>query len=419
MCIFQELESNVRSYCRHYKDVFQYAKDSIMISENGKVFIDFFSIAGSMNYGHNNTRIKKKLIDYLQKDGIMNALDIATTAKRTFLEKFKHYILEPRNLDYKIQFCSPSGTNAIEAALKLARKKTGRTGVFALMGGFHGMSAGSLSVSGDRRKHKNLGYAANNTIFLPHPGLDIKFNTISYLNFLLENSYSGVDIPAAFIFETVQAEGGINLVSSDYLKQIRDICTKYGIILICDDIQAGCGRTGTFFSFEHAEIIPDIVAMSKSISGIGVPMSILLLRPDTDQWEPGEHSGTFRGNQLAFITATAALSYWKTKEFELEIKQKEQMISYVLEEKIRKIDSRIQVRGLGMIWGIDFVSFTNHSLAASIRELCYQNGLIIECVGENKSVLKIMPALTITNKLLSQGLKILERAITDVLKMTL
>ena len=407
----REIESDVRIYCRHYTDTFQFAKDSVMISEDGNEYIDFFSIAGSMNYGHNNEHIKEALIKYIQCDGIINELDIRTTAKKSFLEAFDQYILQARNLNYKIQFCGPSGTNAVEAALKLARKVTGRTGIFALMGSFHGMSSGSMAVTGDRRKHKYLGHYTNDVTFLPHPEIKPDFDTVDFMKFILENNYSGVDVPAAFIFETVQAEGGIYLMPADVLMGISEICKEYGIILICDDIQTGCGRTGTFFSFEKMGLVPDLVTMSKSISGIGNPMSILLIKPEYDQWVPGEHSGTFRGNQLAFVTATAAIDYWKTSEFEKKIQRKEKIISDFLHKEIMKIDSRLIIRGVGMIWGIDFVGIKKDNLPQYIRQACYQSGLIIECAGKEGTVLKIMPALTISDELLDKGLEILEKTI--------
>ena len=412
----RELESDVRIYCRYFTDEFCTAKDSVMISQSGKEFIDFFSIAGSMNYGHNNEHIKKALIEYLERDGITNALDIYTTAKGAFLEKFNRYILKVRNLDYKVQFCSPSGTNAVEAALKLARKVTGRSGIFSLMGSFHGMTSGSMAVTGDKRKHKNLGFAASEVTFLPHPGINSTIDTVEYMKFILKNNFSGIEIPAAFILEAVQAEGGIYPLPGEMLRGISEVCKEYGILLICDDIQAGCGRTGTFFLFEKSGIVPDMVTMSKSISGIGLPMSILLIKPEYDQWAPGEHSGTFRGNQLAFVTAAAALEYWKTEDFQCEIKRKEKIISDFLYREIVAIDPHFMIRGVGMIWGIDFSQTERDNLPKCVREKCYQNGLIIECAGKEDNVLKIMPALTISDELLVRGLNILAESIRQCVK---
>lgn len=416
MKIFENLESNVRSYCRNYPDIFVKAKGSIMYTENGKEYIDFLSGAGALNYGHNNEFIKERIIDYVLSDGIMHGLDMYTEAKRNFIDKFYRSILEPRNMIHKIQFCGPTGTNAVEAALKLARKVTGRTGIFAFMGGFHGMTLGSLSVTGSNSKRNSSGVPLQNVTFIPYPkGCMNSFDTIEYMKNILDDDHSGIETPAAIIFESIQAEGGVHIASRDWLRRLSKFCSDYGILLICDDIQVGCGRTGTFFSFEEAEIMPDIIVLSKSISGYGLPMSILLMKPEYDIWEPAEHNGTFRGNQLAFIGAASALEYREMCKLEQQVKVKEALVKEALETMVLPLHEGLTIRGKGLIWGIDFSYFNDLQLTKKVIDKCYSNGLIIERAGRKDSIIKLMPSLSIEEDILGKGCSIIAEAIEETI----
>ena len=306
--IFDSVESNVRSYCRAFPVVFARGKNDLLFDESGEKYIDFFAGAGALNYGHNNEVIKQSLITYLQADGISHGLDMFTSAKRQFLATLAETILKPRALPYKVQFPGPTGTNAVEAALKLARNVKGRTNIFAFMGGFHGMTLGSLSATGNRYHRQVSGVPLTQVTHIPYPqGFMDTFDTIAYIDAVLQDSSSGVDLPAAILVETIQAEGGVVVAPTEWLQRLRALCDAHDILLICDEIQVGCGRTGPFFSFEDAGIVPDVVLLSKSIGGYGLPLSLVLYKPELDIWEPGEHNGTFRGNQLAFVGGTAAL----------------------------------------------------------------------------------------------------------------
>jgi diaminobutyrate-2-oxoglutarate transaminase len=240
------------------------------------------------------------------------SLDLHTEAKADFLEALLDLILAPRGLDHVVQFTGPTGTNAVEAALKIARKTTGRTNVISFTNGYHGMSLGALSATGSSFHRRGAGIPLWGTSVMPYDGyLGRRVDTTDYLERVLDDPSSGVDQPAAVIVECVQGEGGLQVASAAWLRKLAAICRARGIVLIVDDIQAGCGRTGPFFSFERAGITPDIVTLSKSLSGSGMPMSIVLIRRDLDCWQPGEHNGTFRGNNLAFVTARAAIDeYW-------------------------------------------------------------------------------------------------------------
>ncbi|HEY9148342.1 MAG TPA: diaminobutyrate--2-oxoglutarate transaminase [Gammaproteobacteria bacterium] len=413
MRIFEEMESEVRGYVRSFPAIFDTAKGSFIYDEHGNKFIDFFAGAGTLNYGHNNPIISEALIEYLQRDGIVHALDKATVAKKNFLQKFHDTILAPRNLNYKIQFTGPTGTNAVETALKLARMVKRRSNVIAFTNGYHGLTMGALAVTGnDFYRDESYG-ARNNADSVPFDGyFGPDVNTIDYLRKFLTDGSSGIDLPAAIIVETVQGEGGINVASTKWLQELSDLCHEFDILLIIDDIQVGNGRTGTFFSFEEAGIKPDMVCMSKSIGG-GLPMAILLMRPELDQWQPGEHTGTFRGNNLAFVAATQALTYWDNEDFSESIKYK----GKIMEEELTKIAEKypqleIELRGRGMVWGLDI---GRGGFAGDVSKEAFDNNLIIELAGADDSVVKFLPALTIEEDTLREGMAIIDKAIGDLL----
>ena len=414
--IFEQYESNVRSYCRHYPTVFSKAKGALMFDESGNRYIDFFCGAGALNYGHNNPYIKEKVIDYLENDGILHSLDMYAVAKRDFIEYFEENILKPRNLNYKIQFPAPTGTNAVESALKLARKYTGRPGIFALMGAFHGMTLGSLSLTTDADSRKGAGVVLHDVTHVPAPYMFPELDTIKYIETLLTDDHSGVAKPAAIILEAVQSDGGIYPLDPEYLRRLRDLCDRHGILMIVDDIQVGSCRTGWFFSFERAGIVPDIVTLSKSIGGFGMPFALTLIKPELDVWNPGEHNGTFRGNQLAMVAAKAGLEFMENDKVIDQVRAKEKIVSKFLNEEIRTLDSRIEIRGIGLMWGIDFNGIPGEALAGKAVHACFDRGLIAECAGRRNNVLKVMPPLVIEEDLLIEGLGKLKDAVAAVLQ---
>lgn len=416
MNIFELRESNVRSYCRNFPALFNKAKGSLVYSELGEAYIDFLSGAGALNYGHNNDYIKQKVMSYLDSDAIAHGLDLHTSAKEQFLSKFSEAILVPKNLDYRIQFCGSTGTNAVEAALKLARKNKQRTGIFSFMGAYHGMTLGSLSITGNLSIKSGASGISNNVSFMPYPyGSMTNFDTIEFIESVLNDVSSGIEKPAAIIFETVQAEGGVIVAPIEWMQRLRELCDRHDILLICDDIQVGCSRTGPFFSFERANIVPDLVVLSKSISGYGFPMSLLLIKPELDIWEPGEHTGTFRGNQIAFVGGTAALEYREIINIEEQVKTRESFLHNFLLNEIAPINQAIEIRGLGMIWGIDLSKVGGNTLTQKIVLSCFEKGLIVEKVGRNDTVIKILPPLNIDMILLEKGCFILKKILESSL----
>jgi diaminobutyrate-2-oxoglutarate transaminase len=416
--VFDEHESNVRSYSRSFPAIFSRAKGAFLYDSLDRRYIDFLAGAGAMNFGHNHEAIKAALIDYVTADGLPHGLDLYTSAKGEFLDAFVREVLAPRGLNYKVQFTGPTGTNAVEAALKIARRATGRSGIFAFMGGYHGDSLGSLAATANRDHRRAAGVDLSNVTFMPFPaGSMADMDTLSYLRTVLMDTHSGIDLPAGIIVETVQAEGGVNVASIDWLQELRRICDDYAIILIVDEVQTGVGRTGPYFSFERAGIIPDVVAVSKSISGSGQPMALTLLRPELDLWEPGEHTGTFRGNQLAFVTARAAIELFSSERLETRTAENARRIEAFLRNEVMPLDSRLEIRGLGMLWGVDTAAIDpTGGIARSIGRRSFHNGLIVERVGRNDTVLKILPPLTIEPEVLQEGMTILAASMKAVLR---
>ncbi|WP_054813593.1 diaminobutyrate--2-oxoglutarate transaminase [Nocardia arizonensis] len=411
MTVFEAFESNVRGYCRSWPTVFDTARGSWLRDEHGREYLDFFAGAGSLNYGHNNPLLKQALLEYIAGDGITHALDMSTVAKRRLLETLREVVLAPRGLDYKVQFPGPTGANAVEAALKLARKVTGRQTVLNFTNAFHGMSLGALAVTGNAAKRAGAGVPLVHVAPMPYDGYLDGDNELRWMRRALDDSSSGLDKPAAVIVETVQGEGGVNVARASWLRELAQLCAARGILLIVDDIQMGCGRTGPFFSFEIAGITPDIVTLSKSIGGYGLPMALVLLRPDLDQWAPGEHNGTFRGNNAAFVTARVALErYWSDDALEISTLAKGERVAAALAELASEV-AGLSTRGRGLVQGL---VFEDGSRAAKVCRLAFERGLLVETSGAEDEVIKVMPALTISDDEITHGLTVLASAVEAI-----
>ncbi|SEK23945.1 diaminobutyrate--2-oxoglutarate transaminase [Halomonas daqiaonensis] len=416
--ILERMESDVRTYSRSFPVVFTKAKNARLTDEDGREYIDFLAGAGTLNYGHNNSHIKQALLEYLAEDNIIHGLDFWTAAKRDYLEALEEVILKPRGLDYKVQFPGPTGTNAVEAAIRLARNAKGRHNIVTFTNGFHGVTMGALATTGNRKfREATGGVPTVGGSFMPFDGyLGDGADTLDYFEKLLGDKSGGLDIPAGVIVETVQGEGGINVAGLDWLKRLEGICRAHDILLIVDDIQAGCGRTGKFFSFEHADVVPDIVTNSKSLSGLGLPFSQVLVRPELDIWKPGQYNGTFRGFALAFTTAAAAIrQYWSDDTFERDVQRKGRVVA----ERFQKIAAWLTEngvpateRGRGLMRGIDVGS---GDIADKITTQAFENGLVIETSGQDGEVVKCLCPLTIPDEDLLKGLDILEESTRQAL----
>ncbi|MFZ5721674.1 MAG: diaminobutyrate--2-oxoglutarate transaminase [Pseudomonadota bacterium] len=410
---FERLESRVRSYSRSFPAVFDRAQGSRLYDADGRAWIDFLSGCSTLNYGHNHPALKQRLVDYLMADGVTHSLDMHSRAKAEFLEAFERVILRPRGLYYRTQFTGPTGANAVEAALKLARKATGRTNVIAFTNGFHGVTQGALAATGNQHHRGASGvplHGVSRAAYDGYFGKDV--DTAAQLDKQLSDPSGGIDPPAAIIVETVQGEGGLNVASAAWLRAIEKVARKHGALFIVDDIQAGCGRTGSFFSFEGMGISPDIVTMAKSLSGLGLPMALTLIKPERDIWQPGEHNGTFRGNCHAFVTAKAALeTFWADEGFQDDVRRKGDLLRDGLEAIGKRHPDLVKdVKGRGMMRGMDVGS---GEVSSRIVAAAFERGLIIETSGAHDQIVKVLAPLTISDADLKSGLEILTTAVAQ------
>jgi diaminobutyrate-2-oxoglutarate transaminase len=410
--IFADRESEVRSYSRGWPAVFDTASGSWLTDREGTRYLDFFAGAGALNYGHNHPVLKEALLEYMSRDGITHGLDMMTVAKGEFLQSFTEKILTPRGLDYKVMFPGPTGTNTVEAALKLARKVTGREAIMNFTNGFHGMTLGALSVTGNSMKRAGAGIPLVHTTPMPFDDyFDGSVEDFGWMERILTDSGSGFNKPAGVIVETVQGEGGVNVARAEWLRGLADLCQRHEILLIVDDVQMGVGRTGPFFSFEIAGITPDIVTLSKSIGGYGLPMALTLFKREHDIWGPAEHNGTFRGNNPAFVTAKTAVDhFWSDDTFEKETVRKGQKIHDVF-ARLADEHEGVSTRGRGMAQGL---VFDTPEHAGKVCQLAFDRHLLAETSGPQDQVVKLLPPLTITDDELDQGLDILAEATAQV-----
>lgn len=415
MSIFEERESDIRAYCRVYPTVFDKASNARQTDKEGREYIDFFAGAGVLNFGHNNERMKQAVIAYLQDNGVTHSLDMHTTAKQRFMERYVKTILEPRDMPHKMQFMGPTGTNAVEAALKLARRATGRMEIVAFTHGFHGMTLGSLACTANQYFRGAAGVPLNHVTHMPFGdeqsgnGMDV----IQQLRDMYNDTSSGVDRPAAFLLETIQAEGGVNIGDGAWLKALAELAREIGALFIIDEIQVGCGRTGSYFSFDELDIEPDIICLAKGIGGMGMPMAMNLVKPEFDQhWSPGEHTGTFRGQCLSFVAGAEALGYFENDTLMNEVKDKARVMEKSLAPLVEQ-HADVEVRGKGMIIGLDV---GNGERAKAIVNACFEAGLLIASCGTGGRVVKLIPPLTIPDDDLQQGLDILVEATAKVME---
>jgi diaminobutyrate-2-oxoglutarate transaminase len=411
MIIFERRESEVRSYSRSWPVVFVRAAGSWLYAVDGTPYLDFFAGAGTLNYGHNDPVLKRALINYIENDGVTHALDMWTVARADLLEMLEEKILAPRGLNYKVVFPGPAGANAVEAALKLARKVTGRQWLAYFSNAFHGMTLGALSVNGNPTVRRSAGIPLSHCVELPY---DEHLTDTADLEGLLAASAGGLAGTAAVIVETVQGEGGINAARVQWLRELAAVCRRNRILLIVDDIQMGCGRTGSFFSFEEAGIEPDIVCLSKSISGYGLPMALTLIQPELDVWKPAEHNGTFRGFNMAFVTGAESLrAYWSDNELEKSTRTKGEQVATGLEQIVAAYpEARLETRGRGLARGLRTES---GQMSSQISASAFERGLLVETCGPKGEVVKLLPPLTVASRDIDRALEILDASVKSAL----
>ncbi len=425
-------ESNVRSYPRKLPFAIESAQGAWITDVEGKQYIDCLSGAGTLALGHNHPVVTDSIKALLDSKLPMHTLDITTPLKDKFSE-FIYTLLVTDSDEYRLQFCGPTGADAVEAALKLAKQVTGRSGIISFSGGYHGMTHGALAVTGNLAPKQGIDGLMSPVQFLPYPntyrcafGLSSEQSIsahMTYFEHFLKDVESGVVKPAAVILEVIQGEGGVNPAPIEWLKQVRKVTRELDILLIIDEVQTGFCRTGRWFAYQYADIDPDMIVMSKAIGG-GLPLAVLGIKKQYDAWQAGNHSGTFRGNQLAMATGLATLEYLKDND----------MAAYVADiggwfmAELQALQSRYpcigQVRGRGLMLGVEIINpdLPKHSdgsypadsaAAASIQQACFKYGLVIEKGGRGGTVLRFLPPLNITKAELHQVLDKLERALQD------
>jgi len=409
--VFEDHESTIRGYCRNYPTVFASASNARQVDEDGKSYLDFFAGAGVLNFGHNDPAMKKAMIAFLEADGVAHSLDTYTTTKRDFVRRFQEVVLAPRGMDHRMQFMGPTGSNAVEAAMKLARAATGRREIVAFSHGFHGMTLGSLAATANDAFRKWAGVPLENILRLPFETAPGGGTAVAEYAAALRDPSSGLLPPAAFLVEVVQAEGGVNVASQEWLHEVQDLAHELGALFIIDDIQAGVGRTGGYFSFDGMDLDPDIITLAKGLGGFGTPIAMNLNKPEVDEhWAPGAHTGTFRGQGLSFVAGTVALDHFTDEAFLAGVLSKGE----TMRERLEAIaaahpDRGWEVRGRGMMQALDT---GDGAFAKRVQQAAFEAGLLIGPCGSEGCVIKLIPPLTIPEDDLAEGLDLLEQAIT-------
>ncbi len=429
-----EFESSARSYPRKFPFALKKAKGVTLEDVEGNKYIDFLCGAGTLALGHNDERVNKAMVDLISSGAPLHTLDLTTPAKDKFVETIHSILPFGMAENVKIQFCSPSGTDALDAAIKLCKIATGRGSVIAFSGGYHGMGHGAMAVTGNCYAKSQVPNLMPGVQFMPYPysyrcpvGLGGEAGTkalCSYFERFLKDGESGVSKPACVIIEAIQGEGGVIPAPVEFLKTVRRVTSELDIPLICDEIQCGMGRSGKVFAFEEAEIVPDVILASKAIGGTQ-PMSVVIYNKKLDVWGPGSHAGTFRGNQLAFAAGRVVMETISKKEFLSEVVRKGNLFKERLLSLQKECPIIGDVRGRGLMLGIEFVDANGEKdimghpkesgeICARVQKECFEKGLVMEKGGRNGSVMRCLTALNISDEDLMKGIEIFESVVRNV-----
>jgi diaminobutyrate-2-oxoglutarate transaminase len=425
------LESNARTYARFFNKVFSTGHGMRVRDSQGNEYIDCLAVAGALPLGHNHPEIKQAVVEYISSDGIQQALDFSTPAKIQFVKDLFSRLPPKLRDDGRIQFCGPTGSDAVEAALKLAKFYTKRQGIMAFHGSYHGMTSGALGLMGNLHPKTGVGLAAAGVQFAPFPyrfrcpfgtnGAQTDQLSINYIRTILSDPESGVSKPAAIIVEAVQGEGGAIPASIYWLQELRKLTLEFDVPLIIDEVQTGLGRTGTLFAIERAGITPDILVLSKAIGG-GYPLSVVVYDKRFDVWTPGMHAGTFRGNQLAMVAGSTTMRVIDRDGLVDNANKIGDILKKGLIEIAQHNPVLGDVRGLGLMIGVEIVKpgaddqpgAPDGELAKLIKRNCFKNRLIIETGGRNGCVLRFLPPLIATEADAGEILDRFEQAVEAV-----
>ncbi|WEV48215.1 diaminobutyrate--2-oxoglutarate transaminase [Acinetobacter sp. ESL0695] len=429
-----QMESNVRSYPRKLPLAIAKAQGCWVTDVEGKEYLDCLAGAGTLALGHNHPAVIQSIQDTLASGVPLHTLDLTTPLKDKFTETLLSHLPGGKE-EYCLQFCGPSGADATEAAMKLAKTYTGRGAVVSFSGGYHGMTHGSLSVTGNLGAKNAVSNMMPGVQFLPYPheyrcplglGGEAGVDALTYyFEQFIEDVESGVTKPAAVILEAIQGEGGVVVAPTKWLRKIREVTEKHGIVLILDEVQAGFSRSGKMFAFEHAGIEPDIIVMSKAVGG-SLPLAVLGIKRKFDAWSPGAHTGTFRGNQLAMGTGLASLQVIKEQNLAQNAQERGDYIQAEIKKLAQEFPCIGNVRGRGLMIGVEIVderlpadhmgSFPADSkLTAAIQATCFNNQLLLEKGGRNGTVIRLLCPLIITQEETEELIKRFKKALAEAL----
>lgn len=431
----EEKESNARAYPRHFPLVINRAKGMMLTDTEGRTYLDCLAGAGTLALGHNHDVVLHAIREVLEQEIPLHTLDLATPLKLAYMQELFTILPEELRNSTKIQFCGPTGADAVEAAIKLVKTATKGKSILAFQGSYHGSTQATMAMSGNLGKKEHLQSLLPDVHFLPFPyeyrcpfGMGGEMTgklSARYIENLLDDCESGIAAPCGVIVETVQGEGGAIPANIQWLRELRRITAERGIPLIIDEVQTGIGRTGRMFSFEHAGIIPDVIVCSKAVGG-SLPMSLVIYKEELDQWQPGAHTGTFRGNQLAMAAGLATLRYIRDQNVLLNVRERSEQFMKGLNELKDKYEAIGDVRGRGLMIGVEIVNTAdskdrlghypaNGVLAASIQRKCFDNGLIVELGGRHSAVVRFLPPLIITELETAEVLSIFEKSVAEAI----
>ena len=429
-----DFESSARSYPRKFPFALRKAKGSWVEDVEGNRYLDFLCGAGTLALGHNDDEVNRAMMDLIASDAPLHTLDLTTPVKDRFVQTILDNMPGHLAQDAKIQFCSPSGTDATDAAIKLCKTATGRSTVIAFSGGYHGMGHGALALTGNLNAKNHVANLMPGVQFMPYPysyrcpfgiGGDAGVDACcAYFERMLKDPESGVTRPAAVIIEPIQGEGGVIPAPAKFLQTVRRVTLELDIPMICDEIQCGMGRSGRLFAFEHAGIVPDVILASKAIGG-SQPMAVVIYDRKLDKWTAGAHAGTFRGNQLAMAAGTVVLQRVTRKEFLDDVTRKGGYIKDALLRLQKEVSIIGDVRGMGLMLGVEFVDPTGDrdimghpqpsgEIAARVQHMCFENRLVMEKGGRNGSVMRCLCALNVTDEEIDTMLSIFSKVVREI-----
>ncbi|WP_079990717.1 diaminobutyrate--2-oxoglutarate transaminase [Haloarcula sp. CBA1127] len=406
-------ESNARTYPRSLPFAVERAQGAEIVDADGETYIDCLAGAGTLVLGHNHPAVTREVERLLAEDRPLHTLDVTTPEKEAFVDTLFESLPDEFTDTARVQFCSPAGTDAVEAALKLVKTATGNRSVLGFQGGYHGMTNGALSLMGDTAAKESVPGLMSNVHHLPYPdpyrhpfGLDpADHEPVSrFAERVLADPESGVTDPAGLILELVQGEGGVNPAPIEWIQEIRQITAEHGVPMIVDEIQTGMGRTGETWAFEHADIVPDVITCSKAIGG-GLPLAVVMYDESLDEWEPGAHAGTFRGHQLAMAAGRATIDYIMENDLDEHAAVVGERLKDQLTEMAANFEVVGDVRGRGLMLGVEFIDPEASSelpppdgeLASAVQTACFDRGLVIETGGRDSAVARFLPPLTLSH----------------------